>query len=93
MQILYVTPRVTQPPDLARDYSVTSGVTSPASPQDMPPTPSPCAVHLRPWSCINTPALRQLPRPLGAGSILPHVTSVLHDPARCVDAPQVPASA
>ena len=43
-------------------------------------------VHLRPWSCISTPALRQLPRPLGAGSVLPHVASVHHDPARCVDA-------
>jgi hypothetical protein len=67
---------------------VTNGV-SPASPQDVPPT-SPCAVHLRPWSCINSPALCQLPRPLGAGSMLPHVASVPHDPARChcVDAPQ-----
>ena len=54
------------------DHSVTNSVTSPL-----------CQV-----TPALAPALRQLPRPLGAGSMLPHVASVPHDPARCVDAPQ-----
>jgi hypothetical protein len=48
-------------------------------------------VHLRPWSCISTPALRQLPRPLGTW-VLGRFSRTLHLCPMTLRAVWMPAS-